>query len=139
MRRYLFLMTFLHSIICTQNIELRNTENQFDYVIITVDDYISVCEIFKTHKEINNEFNLLITTKDDILAEFNNNISIQSNIREFISFAGKSWADPKPNYFLFAADLDSIPNFSFRSIESEIFENYDTSHSDYYYGVDMSS
>lgn len=129
-----FLILFATSLFA-QNIDLKNSQNQYDYIIITIDDFITTCEIFKEHKESFNNFSVLITTKDDILSEFNAHSTVADNIRDFISFAGNNWQNPKPKYFLFAADLDSIPNFVFRSVELPDYN--DSSYSDFYYGVDI--
>jgi len=134
MKAILALLILITSPLFAEDLGLKNSQNQFDYVIITIDDFIPTCETFKAHKESYNNFSVLVTTRDQILSEFNSDSTIQDNIRNFISYSGSNWSDPKPKYFLFAADLDSIPNFSFRSVD---FLDYDdTSHSDYYYGVD---
>jgi Peptidase family C25/Secretion system C-terminal sorting domain len=136
MKTIIFFLLLICSAILSQTLELKNVQHQYDYVIITIDDFSQSCEMFKTHKENYNNFSVLITTHDQIISEFNSKSTTQDNIREFIRYAGTNWSVPKPNYFLFAADLDSIPNFSFRSVD---FPGYDdTSYSDYYYGVDTS-
>ena len=129
----IFLLLIATSVFA-QNIVLKNSENQYDYVIITIEDFVPTCEVFKSHKEIFNNFSVLITTKDNILAEFSSTQTLQENIRNFISYAGSKWSNPKPKYFLFTADLDKIPNFKFKSIS--YVSNYDSSYSDYYYGLD---
>ncbi len=136
MKALLFFVLLATSFVHPQNTILKNTQNQFDYVIITNESFISTCEVFKSHKELYNNFSVLITTKNRILKEFSTHPEVQENIRNFISYAGRNYSEPRPSYFLIAADLDSIPNFSFTSVD---FENYDdTSYSDYYYAVDTS-
>lgn len=137
MRSIFASLFFLAYSIFAQNINLKDSKNQYDYVIITNKNFIPICETFKAHKENFNNFSVLITTRDQILSEFNTDSTIQDNIRNFISYAGTNWSDPKPKYFLFAADIDSIPNFVFRSVALPEYD--DTSYSDYYYGVDTTS
>ncbi len=130
----LFLL-FVTSTIISQNVRLRDNSNQYDFVIITIDQFVPACEIFKDHKENNRNLKTLVTTKNQILSEFNDSLLIQDNIRAFISYAGTNWMTPKPKYFMFAADVDSIPNFSFESIPG--YEKTDTAKSDFSYGINI--
>lgn len=79
------------------------------------------------------DFRVLVTTKDQILDEFDESESVQENIRDFISFTGTYWQEPKPKYFLFAGSVAKIPNFEFESITN--YNETDTSASDYFYGI----
>ncbi len=137
MRSFILALSFLFitNSILSQSISLRDQSNQYDFVIITLEQFEPTCESFKNHKESNRELKTLVTTKDKILAEFSDSSEIQHNIREFISYAGTNWLDPKPRYFMFAADVDSIPNFSFESVPG--YEPSDTSKSDYFYGINI--
>lgn len=137
MKTKIFLFLMLSTLLLAQKIPLKNSDNQYDYVIITINDFLETFTDFKEHKEIYNMFNVLVTTKNEILKEFNSKLDVQENIRDFISFAGNNWSDPTPHYFLIAADVDSIPNFKFRSVN--FLDFIDTSYSDYYYSVDTSS
>ncbi|VAX27112.1 Alkaline phosphatase [hydrothermal vent metagenome] len=128
-------LLFMTSTIISQNVTLRDNSNQYDFVIITIDQFVPACETFKDHKENTRNLKTLVTTKNQILSEFNDSVLVQDNIREFISYAGTNWASPKPIYFMFAADVDSIPNFSFESIPG--YEPPDTSRSDYFYGINI--
>ncbi len=128
---FIFISISIHS----QNISLRNQNNQYDFVIITLDEFVPICEQFAEHKSNSKNIKTLVTTKGEILSEFSDSTLLQDNIREFISFAGSNWAEPQPKYFMFAADVDSIPNFSF-----EVFPNteyYSIANSDYFYGKNI--
>ncbi|MCF6269330.1 MAG: C25 family cysteine peptidase [Melioribacteraceae bacterium] len=132
----LFVLFFFISIsLQAQNISLRNQANQYDFVIITVNEFVPLCKEFAEHKNNSRNLKTLVTTKDHILTEFNDSTLLQDNIREFISFAGTNWASPRPQYFMFAADPDSIPNYSFASIPG--YEFTDTAKSDYLYGINV--
>ncbi|MCB9250354.1 MAG: hypothetical protein H6613_18290 [Ignavibacteriales bacterium] len=61
--------------------------------------FLSAKPLFKHTKENFNNFSVLIKTRDQILSEFNTDSTIQDNIRNFISYAGTNWSDPKPKYF----------------------------------------
>ena len=136
MKRLIFLFLTFSSVVFAQITSLHNSNNQYDYIIITIDEFVESCKFFSSHKETYNGFKVLITTKSDIVKEFNAHSDLQENIRDFISYTGNNWKEPAPKYFLIAADVDSIPNFKFQSVN---FLNYkDTSYSDYYYSVDTS-
>ena len=110
-----------------QTITLRDTTNQYDYIIITVPEFVSACEPFKTHKETVRDFRTLIVDTTQIFAEFDSSLTPQDNIRNFVSYAGTFWREPKPIYFLLLGNVQAVPNFM---IPSPIGPYYD---SDYYY------
>ena len=126
---------FVSISINSQNISLRDQTNQYDFVIITLDEFVPICEQFAEHKNNLKNIKTLVTTKAEILSEFSDSTLLQDNIREFISFAGSNWAEPQPKYFMFASDVDSIPNYSFISVPG--YEYTDTSKSDYFYGKNI--
>ena len=111
----------------SQTVTLRDTTNQYDYIIITVPEFVSACEPFKQHKETVRGFNTLIVETAQIFNEFDSSLTQQDNIRDFISYAGTFWKEPKPNYFLLVGNVESVPNFLI-SFTQEFFN------SDYYYG-----
>jgi len=72
----------------SQPITLRDTTNQYDYIIITVPEFVSACEPFKQHKETVRDFRTLIVDTTQIFAEFDSSSTPQDNIRNFVSYAG---------------------------------------------------
>ena len=121
----------------SQSLILKDSTNQYDYVIITQDNFIETCNSFKIHKETVRNFSVLVTTISEITSEFSSSETTQENIRDFISFAGNKWNTPKVKYFLLAGNINKIPNFKFESIPNYTYS--DTSYSDYYYGIDKAS
>jgi hypothetical protein len=130
---YSILFVMFATTLFAQDLTLREISNQSDYIIITMPEFVKTCELFKDHKETIREINVLVVTDQQILGEFYDSESVQENIRDFISYAAKYWAEPKPEYFLFAASVDKIPNFQFVSIPN--YPETDTSSSDYFYGI----
>lgn len=115
-----------------QGITLRDTTNQYDYIIITTPEFVQTCQTFKQHKESYNGFNVLIVDTGQIYSEFNSDTLPQNNIREFISYAGTYWQNPKPEYFLLIGNTQAVPNFF---IPPPLL-GYNPYHcSDYYYSV----
>jgi hypothetical protein len=108
-------------------VTLMDTTNQYDYVIITVPEFVPACEVFAQHKENVRDMRTLIVDTTMILNEFNSHTMIQDNIRDFISYAGTFWEEPQPKYFLLVGNLNMIPNH-------EIFEPpVYVAYSDYWY------
>lgn len=115
MRKLLILLPFIFcSQILPQQITLSDTTNQFDYIIITIPEYVQSCQTFKEHKETVRDLKTLIVDTTQIYAEFNQDSLPQNNIREFISYAGSYWQDPKPEYILFVGTVNQVPNFPLR-------------------------
>ncbi len=129
---FLFFLMFVQPVF-SQPVALSDTANQYDYVIITVPEFKAACEPFKAHKESIRNFKVLIVDTVEIYREFDSSLTKQDNIRNFISFAGSFWKNPKPKYFLLAGDLIKIPNYEFESLPGD--ELTDTARSDYYYAI----
>jgi hypothetical protein len=115
-----------------QSINLKDLNNQFDYVIISAPDLMISCNNFKMHKE-ELGFNVLVVSTNQVFSQFNSKALEQDNLRDFISFAGTYWKSPKPKYFLLAGDLSRIPNYKYVTIPGYS----DTTKTDYYYSVNL--
>ncbi len=127
--------TFIYSNeieILLQQITLRDTTNQYDYIIITVPEFVTACEPFRQHKETVRDFRTLIVDTTQIFAEFDSSATPQDNIRDFISYAGTFWKEPQPIYFLIAGTVSDVPNFPILFTFDSLYYN-----SDYYYSQDI--
>lgn len=133
--RLFVLFIFISISIQSQNISLRNQANQYDFIIITQDEFVENCIQFAEHKNNVKGLKTLVTTKNNIIAEFSDSTLLQDNIREFISYVGTQWATPQPIYFMFAADIENIPNYSFEILPNTSY--HDTAKSDYFYGINV--
>jgi hypothetical protein len=122
-----FLLLISFSFIHSQQVTLRDTTNQYDYIIITVPEFVSACEPFRQHKETVRGFNTLIVDTTQIFAEFDTSATPQSNIRNFISYAGTFWEEPRPKFFLIAGTVSDVPNFQIQ------WQGFPNAQSDYYY------
>jgi hypothetical protein len=129
-----FLLLVSFSALHSQPVTLRDTTNQFDYIIITVSEFVNACEPFRQHKETVRDFRTLIVDTTQIFAEFDSSATPQDNIRDFISYAGTFWKEPKPKYFLIAGTVNDVPNFLilFPGSPDSIYFN-----SDYYYSQNI--
>jgi len=137
MRSFIVLFVIMLQTAFSQPVSLSDTTNQYDYVIITVPEFKSVCEQFKIHKEAVRNFKVLITDISEIFQEFDSSLIKQDNIKSFISYAGTFWRNPKPKYFLLAGDLTKIPNYEIISVP--YYEKTDTAKSDFYYAMNKYS
>jgi Peptidase family C25/Secretion system C-terminal sorting domain len=120
----------------SQTVTLRDTTNQYDYIIITVPEFVSASIPFKEHKKAVRGFNTIIVDTAQIFAEFDSSDTPQDNIRDFISYAGTFWKEPQPKYFLLVGNRSKLPNYD------DIFDfgNYlDTAHTDYKFSVNKYS
>jgi len=144
-RSVFFFVIFSFQTITSQTITLRDTTNQFDYIIITVPEFVNACETFRQHKETVRDFRTLIVDTTQIFAEFDSSHTSQDNIRDFISYSGTFWKNPRPKFFLLTGTVTAIPNYlvpfpgtptSFRSDYyycQNIYEN-DSTTTDFYIG-----
>ena len=128
-----FLLLVSFSALHSQPVTLRDTTNQYDYIIITIPEFVNACEPLRQHKETVRDFRTLIVDTTQIFAEFNSSSTSQDNIRDFISFAGTFWKEPGPKFFLIVGTVSDVPNFQipFPSQPTVYF------HSDYYYGQNI--
>jgi len=128
-----FLLLVSFSSLHSQPVTLRDTTNQYDYIIITIPEFVNACEPFRQHKEIVRDFRTIIVDTTQIFVEFDSSAAPQDNIRDFISYAGTFWKEPRPEYFLIVGTVEMVPNFPipFPSQPAVYF------HSDYYYGQNI--
>jgi len=128
-----FLLIVGFSSLHSQPVTLRDTTNQYDYIIITIPEFINACEPFKQHKETVRDFRTLVVDTTQIYAEFDSSATPQDNIRDFISYAGTFWKEPRTKFFLIVGTVSDVPNFQipFPSQPTVYF------HSDYYYGQNI--
>ena len=124
-----FLLLVSFSALYSQPVTLRDTTNQYDYIIITIPEFVNACVLFKQHKETVRDFRTIIVDTTQIFAEFDSSATPQDNIRNFISYAGTFWSEPKPKFFLIVGTVNMVPNFliPFPSQPTIYW------HSDYYY------
>jgi hypothetical protein len=132
----LFLLV-LFNLSFPQGITLRDTTNQYDYIIITVPEFVQACQTFKQHKESYNGFNVLIVDTGQIYSEFNSDSLPQNNIREFISYVGTHWQEPNLKYILFVGTNDQIPSFDLQMPMPPYFNPYHKT--DYNYGININT
>ncbi len=130
-----FVAVFSFHAVFAQQVSLRDTANQFDYVIITVPAFVEACQKFKDHKEEFDGYRVLVTDTAEIYKEFNSKLTKQENIRDFISYAAAYWSAPLPKYFLLAGDLNKIPNFGYVPVPGYTNTSADTGFTDYFYAV----
>ena len=101
MKRFVFFFViFSFQSILSQSITLRDTTNQYDYIIITVPEFVTTCETFKQHKDTVRDFTTWMVYTTQIFAEFDSSNTPQGNIRDFISYAGTFWREPRTKFIL---------------------------------------
>jgi hypothetical protein len=128
-----FLLLVSFSALHSQPVTLRDTTNQYDYIIITVPEFVNTCEPFRQHKETVRDFRTLIVDTTQIFAEFDSSATPQDNISNFISYAGTFWEEPRPKFFLIVGTVQMIPNFPILHPSPDTIYFY----SDYYYSQNI--
>lgn len=113
-----------------QTINLRDTTNQFDYIIITVPEFVSACQPLKDHKEHNRNLKTIIVDTTAIFAEFNTDTTKQDDIRRFLSYAGTYWQEPKPQFVFIVGNTSKVPSYHLKDF---LGVNGPLSQTDYYY------
>ena len=119
-----------------QQITLSDTTNQYDYIIITIPEYVQSCQVFKEHKETVRGIKTLIVDTTQIFAEFNQDSLPQNNIREFISYAGSYWQEPSPEFILFVGTTTQVPNYSISVPFPPILTEHRT---DYFFRINLNN
>ena len=90
--------------------DLRNPRVQIDYVIISPIEYVATVEPLAAFRKSHNGFSVAIITTEAIYNIFGQGIPPDSAIREFISYALTFWDDPKPEYFVLAGNVNTVPS-----------------------------
>lgn len=89
--------------------QLKLSDNQADYLIITPSEFVSVLEDFATWREQKN-LNVEIIPLSEIYSEFPDSTK-SSSIRDFVSYALTYWSDPKPRYVLLVGSTRLLPSY----------------------------
>ncbi len=87
-----------------------NPNSQADYVIICPARYVAIMQPLADFRQSHNGFNTAIVTTEAIYQVFRQRTAPDSAIREFITYALTSWSNPKPQYFLLAGNVNTVPS-----------------------------
>ena len=128
-----FLLLVSFSSLHSQPVTLHDTTNQYDYIIITIPEFVNACEPFRQHKETVRDFRTLIVDTTQIFAEFDSSATPQDNIRDFIGYAGTFWQEPRPKFFLIVGTVKMVTNFPIPHPFPDTIYFY----SDYYYSQNI--
>ncbi|MBI5474431.1 MAG: hypothetical protein HY961_19005, partial [Ignavibacteriae bacterium] len=88
----------------------QSTSTQADYVIICPPAYVQTIQPLADYRSVHNGFRVRIEQTDSIYAQFGQGTSPDSAIKRFIRNALTTWQDPKPQYFLLAGNVNSVPS-----------------------------
>ncbi len=90
--------------------DLRDKNNCADYIVITISPYRQVAEKLATFRHEKNGFQTMVVLLDSIMEEFAGYASPDTAIRDFVQYALNNWSDPKPQYFVLAGNINSVPS-----------------------------
>ena len=120
----LLLFPFLQSLQAQQVLEtIDNPQSQADYVIICPPAYATTMQEFATHRAAYSHLRVVIVTTDSIYQVFGQGVRPDSAIRDFVTYALTSWADPTPQYFLLGGNVNVVPSHK----EEPILPGYEDS------------
>jgi hypothetical protein len=129
MRLFIFLFVFLF--ISSQSFsQLKNSLNQSDYIVITVEQFEHAFDQLREIRE-SEGFKVYTILLKDIESEFPS-VKSSESIRDFISYALTNWHDPKPKYILLAGDIEFIPSIRIASIFPTLVDSVSV---DSYYAI----
>ena len=74
---------------------LMDTTNQYDYIMITVPEFVPACEVFAQHKENVRDMKTLIVDTTMILNEFNSDSLLSSGVYLYTITSGDYYKSRK--------------------------------------------
>jgi len=89
--------------------QLKLTDNQADYLIVTPSEFVPILEDFADWREKKN-LNVEIVLLSEIYSEFPDSTKPNS-IRSFVSYSLTYWSDPKPKYLLLVGSTRLLPSY----------------------------
>ncbi|MCX6121268.1 MAG: C25 family cysteine peptidase [Ignavibacteriales bacterium] len=89
---------------------LRDVNNRADYVIITPISYYALAETLAIYRQGKNNYTTMVINVDTVLAQFGSGVSPDTALKNFIQYALNNWSDPKPQYFVLAGNINTVPS-----------------------------
>ena len=96
-----------------------NPHSQADYVVISPPSYTMFMQDFATHRAATSNLRVVLVTTDAIYQIFGQGVRPDSAIRAFITYTLTSWSNPKPQYFLLAGNVNTVPSHKEASLIPE--------------------
>ncbi|MBM2840758.1 MAG: hypothetical protein HW412_1286, partial [Bacteroidetes bacterium] len=117
---WLLLLFVLQPLQAQQVLEkIDDPHSQADYIIISPPSYTSTMQQLSTHRSTHSHLRVAIVTTDAIYQIFGQGVRADSAIRAFVTFTLTSWSDPKPQYFLLAGNVNTVPSHKEQSLFPE--------------------
>jgi len=85
------------------SVNLKNTSNQADYVIITPSEWIPSLEPLIAHRT-GGGLSVKVAPVENIYDEFNNGVFSPVAIRDFLKYAYEHWQEPAPRFVVLIGD-----------------------------------
>lgn len=94
--------------------DLKSTNNQADYLIISTTDFLENLDQLISLRETQG-----LTTRavhiDTLYRQFQDTLSKQDAIKQFVSYTLEYWSEPKPQYLLLVGDVEFVPSYKVQS------------------------
>ncbi len=142
--RFLFLYIFLPAIylitqvniVRSQIPDLKSTENQADYLIISSKEFTENLSPLISLRESQNLKTLFVDV-EAVYNQFQDTLSQKEAIRHFVSYTLEFWADPKPQYVILVGDVDIIPSYRVESRFIDTIWEEDSVSVDNHYAINL--
>jgi hypothetical protein len=115
-----FVLLFSGSSFSQTVTDLRDTTIQADYIIITSGAYVSAAEQLAAFRTSHSALSAKIVIVDSIYHQFNATTTADSAIRDFIRYTLSNWKTPKPNFFLLAGNVNTVPSHKEEGLQLQL-------------------
>ena len=127
-----FQLNFAYSV----KVNLKSTDNQADYLVITTDNFSGHLDELLNLRE-SQGLNIKTIITDSIYHQFGDTLSKQDAIKSFVSYALEYWSDPKPQYLLLVGDVEYVPSYKVQSQFHDTELNEDSVSIDDQFAINM--
>ena len=90
--------------------DLKSSENQADYLIISTNYFLDNLDLLITLRE-SQGLTIKTINIDTLYSQFQDTLSKQDAIRQFVSYTLEYWSKPKPEYLLLVGDVEYVPSY----------------------------
>ena len=110
----IYITSLFLTLLCNYSIsytdDLKSPENQADYLIISTNYFLENLDLLITLRE-SQGLTIKTVNIDTLYSQFQDTLSKQDAIKQFISYTLEYWSNPKPEYLLLVGDVEYVPSY----------------------------
>ncbi|MEJ2543572.1 MAG: C25 family cysteine peptidase [Calditrichaceae bacterium] len=127
-----FIIILLRDINSSFAEDLKSSENQADYLIISTQHFLDNLDPLISLRE-SQGLTIKSVNVDTLYGQFQDTLSKQDAIKSFVSYTLEYWSDPKPQYLLLVGDVEFVPSYKVQSrLHDTIYDEDSVSIDDQY-------